>query len=201
MGTITTVSTPAITTYQKGSVVDKEETAVSEHGITYAAGEEPIYITVNTAGTLEELTLSNTKLYKLAAADADATEADLILAPSKLTDKEVTGDDKLSLLSDEVSVQGITFATSTTVKFSPAAGQTYAVEFSKDAVSEAYVAATGTYVSGTTYYTDNTGATTVDTSSFVAGETSVASYYVKRDASAAVKVYKVIKVAAATPEP
>ena len=123
VGTITTVSTPAITTYQDGSV--------SESGITYANANGAIYITVNTAGTLETLT-NKIMLYKLAAADADATEADLVLVPSKLTNKEVTGEvaDKLTILSgDGETVQGITFAASTSAKFTPVAGQTYAVEF------------------------------------------------------------------------
>ena len=73
---------------------------------------------------------SKIKLYKLATVDADATEADLILVPSKLTDKEVTtGDDVLSVLAAAESPQGISFAASTTAKFTPAAGQTYAIEF------------------------------------------------------------------------
>lgn len=122
VGTITTVSTPAITTYQKGSV--------SPAGITYASTTEPIYITVNTNGTLSTLT-SSIKLYKLATADADATEADLVLVPSKLTGKEVNSEatDKLTVLSSEETSQGITFAASTSAKFTPSAGQTYAVEF------------------------------------------------------------------------
>ena len=41
-----------------------------------------------------------------------------------------------------------------------------------------YVAATGTYQTGTTYYTDSTGATEVDTTSFTDGVTDVSSYYV-----------------------
>lgn len=121
VGTITTVSTPAITTYQNGSV--------SASGITYANANGAIYITVNTNGTLETLT-SKIKLYKLAAADADATEADLILVPSKLESKEVTtGDDVLSVLAAGETSQDISFAASTSAKFTPAAGQTYAVEF------------------------------------------------------------------------
>lgn len=183
VGTITTVSTPAITTYQDGSV--------SSSGITYATATttQPIYITVNTNGTLATLT-SKIKLYKLAAVDADATEADLILVPSKLTGKEVASGstDALSVLSSAESSQGISFAASTTAKFTPSAGQTYAVEYAQPT----YVAATGTYVSGTTYYTDATGATTVDTSSFEAGVTDVSSYYIET----ATKHYKVIKVAA-----
>ena len=128
VGTITTVSTPAITTYQNGSV--------SESGITYANANGAIYITVNTNGTLETLT-SKIKLYKLDAADADATEADLVLVPSKLTNKEVTGEvtDKLTILSgDGETVQGITFAASTSAKFTPSAGETYAVEFTDSGV-------------------------------------------------------------------
>ena len=46
------------------------------------------------------------------------------------------------------------------------------------ATTTSYVQATGTYVSGTTYYTNSTGATTVDTSSFEDGVTDVSSYYV-----------------------
>lgn len=41
-----------------------------------------------------------------------------------------------------------------------------------------YVAATGTYVSGVVYYTDNTGATIVDTTDFQEGVTDVSSYFV-----------------------
>src|SRR5574344_1113712 len=42
-----------------------------------------------------------------------------------------------------------------------------------------YSKAPGTFVTGTTYYTDNTGATPVDTSTFVAGTTDVSAYYIK----------------------
>lgn len=121
-GSITTVSTPAITTYQAGSV--------SNAGITYANANGAIFITVNTDGTLQALT-DKIKLYKLAAADADATEADLLLAPTKLNNKEVTSEvaDKLTVLAAAETSQGITFAASTSAKFTPAAGQTYAVEF------------------------------------------------------------------------
>ena len=44
--------------------------------------------------------------------------------------------------------------------------------------SYGYVQATGTYVTGTTYYTDSIGATEVDVSDFVDGVTDVSSYYV-----------------------
>lgn len=132
VGTITTVSTPSITTYQEGSV--------STEGITYANANGPIYITVNTDGTLATLTTSKIKLYKLATEDADATEADLVLVPSKLSGKEVTGEvsDILSVLSAAETKQGITFAASTSAKFTPAAGQTYAVEFIDDSSVKHY---------------------------------------------------------------
>lgn len=42
-----------------------------------------------------------------------------------------------------------------------------------------YVQATGTYVEGTTYYTDATGATEVDTTEFIDGVTDVSEYFVQ----------------------
>lgn len=47
-----------------------------------------------------------------------------------------------------------------------------------------YVAATGTFQTGTVYYADSTGATEVDTTGFIAGETDVSSYYVAQTSSA-----------------
>ena len=55
-----------------------------------------------------------------------------------------------------------------------------------------YVAATGTFVSGMKYYTDNTGATEVDTSEFVEGATDVSAYFVAQTTTsqyATVKAY------------
>ena len=132
LGTITTVSTPAITTYQEGSV--------STTGITYATASttEPIYITVNTSGTLASLTTDNIKLYTVASG---TTEADLILTNKAKT--EVTGANALSILASEETKQDITFASGTTAKFTPAASQTYAVEYLVSAeVAEAYPPAT-----------------------------------------------------------
>lgn len=115
VGTITTVSTPAITTYQNGSV--------SSAGITYATATatEPIYITVNTDGTLASLTTDNIKLYTVAAG---TTEADLIL-----TNITKTASGLLSILSADETSQGITFTSAKAAKFTPVAGTTYAVEF------------------------------------------------------------------------
>ena len=121
VGTITTVSTPAITTYMEGSV-----SAVSSAGIAYTtASAKPIYVTVNTNGTLQNLTSENLKLYTVLAG---TTEADLVLASVSKT--VVTGADAITvpLTADETS-QGISFAKATTAKFVPAAAKTYAVEF------------------------------------------------------------------------
>lgn len=185
VGTITTLSTPAITTYQAGSV--------SAAGVTYANANGAIYITVNTDGTLATLTAANTKLYTV---DDGTTEADLMLTTKTKT--AVTGADALSILAAAEESQGISFAANTTAKFTPTAGTTYAVEFIKAAVGSPFIAATGTYVTGTKYYTDETGATEVDTTAFEAGSTDVSSYYVANtEYEPTIKVYKIIKVAAA----
>lgn len=123
VGTITTVSTPAITTYMEGSV----SSTVSSTGITYAtASAKPIYVTVNTDGTLQNLTSANLKLYTVSAG---TTEADLVLInPSPATEVSGAGAITVPLAAAE-TVQGINFAAATTAKFVPAAAGTYAVEF------------------------------------------------------------------------
>ena len=197
VGTITTVSSPAITTYQKGSVVDIEETTpavVSKHGITYANANGDIYITVNTNGTLESLTPTNTKLYTV---DAGTTEADLVLN-TKTKNAVTSGTDILTVpLGAEVTLQGITFATSTTAKFTPTAGITYAVEYKvSEAVAAVYAAvASGTLTKDKKYYTSNTGE-----GEFISDgtEVSTGSNYFERttDPVPATYQYKIIEVAA-----
>lgn len=113
VGTITTVSTPAITTYQEGSV--------SAAGITYANANGPIYITVNTNGTLASLTADNIRLYTV---ESGTTEADLIL-----TTKTKTPVNLLSILSADEEKQGITFTSGYAANFTPAASTTYALEY------------------------------------------------------------------------
>lgn len=167
-GTITTVSTPSITTYQSGSV--------STSGITYANANGAITITVTTDGTLATLN-DAVKLYTVADG---TTEADLLLA-SNYPKTEVSGDDVMT-------VSGTTATFTPAAPVSPATIKTYAFEYSK---AITYVAATGKFVTGTTYYTDNTGATEVDTSGFENGVTDVSSYFVL---SPAMKAYKIIIV-------
>lgn len=122
VGIITTVSTPAITTYQNGSV--------SNAGITYATANGAIYITVNADGTLKTLSADNTKLYTV---DAGTTEADLIL-----TTKTKTASGLLSVLGADVTSQGITFKSGKAATFTPDASTTYALEYRQiDAVSGA----------------------------------------------------------------
>lgn len=139
VGTITTVSTPSITTYQNGSV--------SAAGITYAATDKPIYITINTTGTLADLTASNTKLYTV---EAGTTEADLIL-----TTKTKTASGLLSILAANEEIQGVTFTSGKTAKFTPAASTTYAVEYITPAVLYAdyseYNTAKGTSLDADTF--------------------------------------------------
>ena len=182
VGTITTVSTPAITTYQNGSV--------SASGITYANANGPIYITVNTNGTLAELTSGNTKLYTVAAG---TTEADLILKTKTKT--EVSSGVLTVPLSTEETLQGITFATSTTAKFTPSASAVYAVEYKvSDEVADVYTAvANGTTLTkDKKYYTSNAGA-----GEFISNGTEVSdgtNYFEKTAGSPAVYQYKIIEV-------
>lgn len=186
VGTITTVSTPAITTYQDGSV--------SDAGITYANANGAIYITVNTGGTLASLTADNIKLYTV---EAGTTEADLILG-TKTKTEVTTGDNVLSVLSADEKIQGITFAASTSAKFTPAAGTTYAVEFTKDAVAAVYTAVANgtTLTSEKTYYTSDTGA-----GEFVSNGSQTADgtnyYELTTPAAPAFDQYKIIEVAPA----
>ena len=182
VGTITTLSTPAITTYQAGSV--------SSAGITYANANGPIYITVNTNGTLANLTADGTKLYTV---EAGTTEADLIL-----NSKTKTTSDLLSILSSDETSQGITFTSGKAAKFTPAAG-TYAVEYKvSDDVPAVYTAVANgtTLTAGNKYYTSNAGA-----GGFVSNGTEVANennyFELTTPAAPAVYQYKIIQVVAA----
>ena len=182
VGIITTVTTPAITTYQEGSV--------SAAGITYANANGPIYITVNTNGTLADLTTSNTKLYTV---EAGTTEADLILT----TKTKTTTSGLLSILAANEDKQGITFASGNAAKFTPAASTTYAVEYKvSDAVNAVYTQVTSgtTLTQGNKYYTSSTGE-----GEFTAGESATAdgsTYELTTPASPAVYQYKIIVVGA-----
>lgn len=187
-GSITTVSTPSITTYQDGSI--------SAAGISYANANGAIYITVNNNGTLATLNETGTtvKLYDVAEG---TTEADLMIA-SAYTKTEITsGSDVMSVQTSDATVKSVTFSANKYATFTPTNGKTYAFEYTKAAVATTYKAATGKYVSGTTYYTDGSGSSVVDTTGFEEGVTDVSTYFVVDvEGTPAVKAYKVIQIVA-----
>ena len=119
-GTITTLTTPSITTYQNGSV--------SSSGITYAHAKGAIYITVNNDGTLATLNATGTTI-KIYTVSANTTEADLLLASEYPKTEVTTGDDALSILDVSETVGTVSFAANTTAMFTPTANQTYALEY------------------------------------------------------------------------
>lgn len=142
-----------------------------------------------------------TAITQIPAADSP-TGADLSINGAKFTpaSKYVQVPENTDL------TEGVTYYTSSTGEGGAAAGASakagastyrkvsdatgaYVFEYIRDNV---YKAATGTYVAGTTYYTDNTGSTPVDVTGFEVGVTDVSSYFVLY--SPAVKTYKVIKV-------
>lgn len=201
VGIISTVSIPTVTTYQTNSVVDIETTEprVSEHGITYANANGPIYITVNTNGTLATLNASGTTV-NLYTVDAGTTEADLLLNVDASSINKHPVESGVLIIpesGENETIQGITFTVGKYAKFTPTANTTYAFEYIKAPVGTPCVAATGTYVAGTKYYTTSTGTTEVDTTGFVDGVTDVSTYFVANPSyEPEEKAYKVIQVAA-----
>ena len=186
VGTITTVTTPAITTYQVGSVVDDVNT--SKHGITYANANGPIYITVNTDGTLADLRTDNIKLYTV---DAGTTEADLMLGVTSIH-KTAVNDGTLQILTAEEKLQGITFAPGVTAKFTPTASITYAVEYqfgAYTAVASPDVSEIGSYYERSGSAAPYTYTQTTDTA-LDGGKT----YYTYKLATPAAYQYKIIEV-------
>jgi len=199
-GSITTVSTPSITTYQSGSVYDHEESgppAVSEHGITYAHANGPIYITVNTDGTLATLNASGTtvKLYTVAEG---TTEADLMLASSYTKTEVTSGTDVMTVQTSAATVNSVAFTANTYATFTPTNGKTYAFEYSKDAVTAVYTQVTSgiSLTKGKKYYTSSAGE-----GEFTAGENAIAdesTYELTTPAEPAVKAYKIIQIVPAS---
>ena len=134
--TITTVATPSITTYQKGSaVVDNDE---------YLAATGDIFVTVNEDNDIVELDDDNAALYTLSE---DCTEAFVVDALSMQNDdgtntNQITGRSGLVLTkadfdlvsSIEYGPDGnvITLTTGKAAQFTPAAG-TYAFVYTQTA--------------------------------------------------------------------
>ena len=137
--TITTISTPSITTYQKGSkVVDNDE---------YLAATGDIYVTVNEGDNIVTLT-NKAALYTLPT-DRAYTEAEVVDALAMRDDNAAANTVKgrsglvltkaTSTLTDRVEYGAdgnvIKIETEQALKFTPAAG-TYAFVYTKEAATK-----------------------------------------------------------------
>lgn len=197
--TITTVATPSITTYAKGVVVTGNNEYTTGSNI-YAVVENGTALTVGTNANLYTVDLENDAAQTINEASvANAIANGGAASPFVVTD---ANDKKMTVTAasgltavNEIAAADAPNGNAITVngaKFTPSAAGTYVFEYIQAAT---YVSATGTYVTGTTYYSDDTGSSTVDTSTFEAGVTDVSSYYVVGTPGA--KYYKIIKVVAA----
>ncbi len=199
--TITTITEPSITTYAKASNVTVNNEyltssniyAIVADGTPLVAATAKLYTATIEAGALQgitETTVANAIAHGTQNPTGTWTVTDA--NGKKLT---VVSSNGLSFVS-EIAADDAPYGAAISInaaKFTPASAGTYVFEYTAK-----FVQATGTYVSGTTYYTDATGATTVDTTGFVEGVTDVSSYFISAGASPA-KYYKVIKVVAPTP--
>ena len=136
--TITTIATPSITTYQKGSaVVDNDE---------YLAATGDIFVTVNENNAIVELDDDNAALYTLSE---DCTEAFVVDALSMQNDdgtnaNQITGRSGLVLTKEDFDLVStiefgpdgnvITLDNGKALQFTPAAG-TYAFVYTQSAAT------------------------------------------------------------------
>ncbi|MBQ8466440.1 MAG: hypothetical protein IJ546_01945 [Prevotella sp.] len=145
--TITLVSTPSITTYQKGSTVVNDD--------EYKAATGDIFVTVNDGNTESTPDLANGKLQTLTGKaalytiPAGKTEAEVVDALSMQDDDAAAGTIKgrsglvlteatFSLVDKvEFGVDGnaVAVATDQALRFTPAAGSTYAFVYTKKAAT------------------------------------------------------------------
>lgn len=138
-GTITTVATPSITTYQEGSVVENS-------GIKYVKDKEiKVTVTDNTNGTIKTLstdgaTEGSVAVYKLSQ---ERTEADLQinniktseLAPTNRQDVTLATDNKsFTFLPDDAGYYAIQYLTTAAAEGKPEA-YTYKVVYVADAAN------------------------------------------------------------------
>lgn len=201
--TITTVATPSITTYQNGAIANE----YIADNIYVTVGDGSTTLTVGTNANLYTATIEAGAAQGLdGSGNVAITEEMVANALTKtpdgsgnyvLTDangKNLTVTLVASNAADKLVAQtSIPAADAPGGKeldincayFAAVTNTVYVFEFIKSREN-----ATGTYVAGTKYYTAGIGGSEVDTSSFVAGETSVSSYYVGDPT----KHYKVIKV-------
>lgn len=119
-GTITTVATPSITTYQEGSVTTE--------GVKYTANKV-IYAEVadNTTGEAKDLTTENVKVYKLTQ---QRNEADLQI--SGIISTELTESNKITnatVGSAETTVGTVKLPANKYLSFTPDAEGWYAIQY------------------------------------------------------------------------
>ena len=196
--TITTVTMPSVTTYQKDHVVSSDE---------YTAAKGDIYVQVSQDGTpkADLNTAGKSKLYTLSALKSEAEVMDALNIQESATGTSVTGRNGLTLTeaniaNDITTIVGpdgnnITVAAGTAAKFTPAAGNyayVYKVEDKADtdiftAVSFDSDSAPSDWASGI-YFEDPTGTTQAST---YARNTTYYKKYVDLNTVYSVKVIKV----------
>lgn len=122
-GTVTTVSTPSITTYQDGSVTD--------NGIEYKSGKAIYATATNDKG--EEFTLTtngtavgNVQVYKLSK---ERNEAELQV--SEVVKAEITNDKKITttIPTEETTVGNVKLAANKYLSFTPDGEGYYAIQY------------------------------------------------------------------------
>ena len=194
--TITTVTLPSVTTYQKDHVVSSDE---------YTAAKGDIYVQVSQDGTpkADLNTAGKSKLYTMSALKSEAEVMDALNIQESTTATSVTGRNGLTLTeatiaNDITTIVGpdgndITVAAGTAAKFTPAAGNyayVYMVEDKDDTdifTAVSFASQPGDWAPEL-YFEDPTGTTPAST--FEANKT----YYKKYVDLNTVYSVKVIKV-------
>lgn len=207
--TITTVEPISITTYQSGAIANEYAAgniyvAVSDGTIALTAGTNANLYTAtveagaaqgldgsgNVAITEEQVANVLTKTLtdgKYTVTDANGKKMTVTPVSSEAADKLVGGQTSIPA-ADAPGEKELAIKCA---KFAAANNTVYVFEYIQTREQ-----ATGTYQSGTTYYTAIDGGTTVDTSGFEVGTTDVSSYFVTLGTPK--KHYKVIKVGTPT---
>lgn len=122
-GTVTTVSTPSITTYQ--------ESSVSETSVEYKTGKAIYATAANDNGeeytlTTNGTTVGNVQVYKLSK---ERNEAELQV--SAIVNAEITNDTKIKTIvpTTETTVGNVTLAANKYLSFTPDAAGFYAIQY------------------------------------------------------------------------
>lgn len=144
-GTITTFTTPTITTYQEGSVTD--------NGVQYITGK-PIYATVadEKDGTVKELSTEGTgvgkvQVYKLSQA---YTEADLQVADIKNTQLTTGNEQSTTVPSTATTISTGKLDANKHLSFTPTETGTYAIQYKAAADTDTYTYKVVTVVAAST---------------------------------------------------